>query len=224
LLRRPLAATVATLAARSVLWQRLSKAGLGANRGDPKGQVMRDDARQRATDFVKELYAAGDIDADGFDTGVGGVLAARTEDEIAEVVRSLPAPVALTSPGRRLAGPLEIHSGFGRLRLTGRWQVAAETHISADLGSIMLDLTEAEFDDRVIDLHVYSGCGNITIIVPRGVGVQVIRHRGGVDSRLDAPVPGLPLVRLDVTTNIGRVHLRHPGTQGRAKRRPAAKR
>jgi uncharacterized protein DUF1707 len=185
---------------------------------------MRDDARQRATDFVKELYAAGDIDADRFDSGVGGVLAARTEDEIAEVVRSLPAPVTMTSPGRRLAEPLEIHSGLGRLRLTGRWQVAAETHISADLGSIRLDLTEAEFDDRVIDLHVYTGCGSITIIVPRGVDVQVIRHRGGVDSRLDAPVPGLPLVRLDVTTNIGRVHLRHPGTQGRAKRRPAAKR
>jgi hypothetical protein len=48
-----------------------------------------------------------------------------------------------------------------------------------------------------------------------GVDVQVIRHRGGVDSRLDPPVPGLPLIRLDVTTNIGRVHLRHPGTRGR---------
>ncbi len=43
--------------------------------------------------------------------------------------------------------------------------------------------------------------------------MQVIRHRGGVDSRLDPPVPGLPLVRLDVTTNIGGVHLRQPGIQ-----------
>jgi hypothetical protein len=50
------------------------------------------------------------------------------------------------------------------------------------------------------------------------VGVQLIRHRGGVDSRLDPPVPGLPLIRLDVTTNIGRVHLRHPRTQNRTRR------
>jgi hypothetical protein len=178
------------------------------------------DAQQRATEFVKELYAAGKIDADRLDTGVAGVLAARSEAEVAEVVRSLPSPVALTSPGRRLARPLEIHSGFGRLRLAGRWQVARETHISADLGSIKLDLSEAEFDDRVIDLHIYSGCGSVTVLVPRGVGVQISHHRGGVDSRLDAPVPGLPLIRLDVTANIGRVHLRHPGTGDRGRRRP----
>ena len=185
---------------------------------------MRENARQRATEFVKELYAAGEIDMDRFGTGVAGVLAARSEAELAEVVRSLPAPVALTSQERRLAEPLEIHSGLGRLRLTGRWQVASQTHISADLGSIRLDLTEAEFDDHVVDLHVYSGWGSITIIVPRGVGVQVIRHRGGVDSRLDPPVPGLPLVRLDVTAMIGRVHLRHSGTQDRTRRWPGGRR
>jgi DUF1707 SHOCT-like domain len=185
---------------------------------------MREDDRQRATEFVKELYVAGEIDADRLDTGVSGVLAARSEAELAEVIRSLPAPVSLTSRDRRLAEPLEIHSGLGRLRLAGKWQVARETHVSADIGSIRLDLTEAEFDDHVVDLHVYTGCGSVTIIVPPGVGVQVIRHRGGVDARLDPPVPGLPLVRLDVTTNIGRVHLRHPGTQDRARRWPGGRR
>jgi hypothetical protein len=184
---------------------------------------MREDDRQRATEFVKELYVAGEIDADRLDTSVSGVLAARSEAELAEVIRSLPAPVALTSRERRLAEPLEIHSGMGRLRLAGKWQVARETHVSADLGSIRLDLTEAEFDDHVVDLHVYTGWGSVTIIVPPGVGVQVIRHRGGVDARLDPPVPGLPLVRLDVTTNIGRVHLRHPGTQDRARRWPGGR-
>ena len=174
---------------------------------------MREDAQQQATEFLKQLYAAGDIDESGFDAGITRLLAARTEAELAEVVRSLPAPIALTSPDRRLSKPLGIHSGLGRLRLAGKWQVAKETHISAELGSIRIDLTQAEFDDHIIDLHVYTGCGSITIIVPRGVGVQVTQHRGGVDSRLEPPVPGLPLIRLDVTTNIGRVHLRHPGPQ-----------
>jgi hypothetical protein len=113
---------------------------------------------------------------------------------------------------------------MGRLRLAGKWQLARETHISADLGSISLDLTQAEFDDHVIDLHVYTGWGSITIIVPQGVDVQVIHHRGGVDSRLDPPVPGLPLVRLDVTTNIGRVHLRNPGNYDRPRRWPGSRR
>src|SRR6516162_2575160 len=185
--------------------------------------MREDDAQRRATEFVKDLYAAGDIDAAQLDAGVAGVLAARSEAELAGVVRSLPAPVALTSPDRRLAKPLEINGGIGRLRLTGRWQVARETHVSAELGSVLIDLTEAEFDDHVIDLHVYTGCGSITIIVPPGVGVQVLRHRGGVDSRLDPPVPGLPLIRLDVTTNIGRVHLRHPGIPDRTRRWPGTR-
>jgi len=85
---------------------------------------MREDARQRATEFVKELYATGEIDADRFGAGVAGVLAAGSEAELAEVVQSWPAPVTLTSQERRLAEPLEIHSGLGRLRLAGQWQVA----------------------------------------------------------------------------------------------------
>jgi hypothetical protein len=102
---------------------------------------MREGAQQQATEFLKELYAAGDIDAGQFDTSVGRLLAASTDAELAEVVRSLPQPIALTSPDRRLAKPLEIHSGLGRLRLAGKWQVATDTHISADLGSVRLDVT-----------------------------------------------------------------------------------
>ncbi|HSS91442.1 MAG TPA: hypothetical protein VLL69_19175 [Streptosporangiaceae bacterium] len=183
---------------------------------------MSEDAQHRATEFLKELYAAGRIDEGRLDTGVAELLAARTDAEVAEAVRALPAPVALTSPDRRLDQPLTIHSGMRRLRLTGRWQVARETHVSADLGSVRIDLTEAEFDGRDIDLHVYTGWGGITIIVPRGVGVQVLRQYGGVDSRLEPPVPGLPLIRLDATTNIGKVRLRHPGPRGGKRRRPGA--
>ena len=183
---------------------------------DAKQQA--EDAQQQATEFVKELFAAGGIDARRFDASMTGILAARSEAELAAVVRSLPPPVVRTSADRRLTNPLEIHSGIGRLRLTGRWQVGTQTHVSADLGSITIDFSEAEFDDDVIDLHVYTGWGSITIIVPRGVRVQIMRHRGGLSSRLEPPVPGLPLIRLDLTTNIGRIRLRHPDiSAGRTK-------
>jgi len=61
---------------------------------------MSEDAQHRATEFLKELYAAGRIDEGRFDTGVAGLLAAGTDAEVAEVVRALPAPIALTSPPR----------------------------------------------------------------------------------------------------------------------------
>lgn len=171
---------------------------------------MRKDAQERATKFIKELYVAGDIDADRLDDGVAAVLNARTEDELAEIIRVLPSPVTLTSQERRLSKPLKIRSGTGTLRLEGQWQLATETHASAELGNVRIDLTEAEFDSRVIDLHVYTGWGRITIIVPPGVAVQITQHRGRLISRLEPPVPGLPLIRLDATTNIGTIRLRHP--------------
>lgn len=180
---------------------------------------MRREDKQRATEFVKQLYARGGIDEVKFEVGIARVLGATTDDELVEAVRSLPPPVAFTPDSRRLSRPLEIHSGLGRLRLKGRWQLAAETHVSAELGSIRLDLTEAEFDGHVIDLHIHTGWGTITIIAPRGVDVQIIRHRGGVGSQLEPAIPGFPLIRLDVTTNIGRVHLRHPDARDRSRPR-----
>jgi hypothetical protein len=92
------------------------------------------------------------------------VQAATSEDELAEVVRSLPAPVTLTSPGRRLARPLEIHSGVGRLRLAGKWQVASETHISADLGSISLDLTAIGTALDRAPVHCWALPGDVSIV------------------------------------------------------------
>jgi hypothetical protein len=179
---------------------------------------VRSNDRNPALEFLKQRFAAGDIDAEQFEQAAARMMGASSEAELAEVVRSVPSPVALTAPERRLERPLEINGGMGRLRLGGRWQVARETHVSAQLGGVILDLTDAEFDDRVVDLHVYTGWGAITIIVPRGVAVQVVQHRGNVDLRLDGPVvPGLQLVRLDATTNIGRVHLVHPDSQ-RARR------
>jgi uncharacterized protein DUF1707 len=65
--------------------------------------VMREEDRHGATEFLKQLYAAGQIDAGTLDDGVAGLLAASTETELAELVRSFPAPVTLTSPGQRLA-------------------------------------------------------------------------------------------------------------------------
>lgn len=172
--------------------------------------AMREDDRHRATEFLKEVYAAGHIDADRFDAHLSGLLSADSDADVALVIRDLPAPVAFTDPDRRLTDKLEIHGGMRGVRLTGRWQLAKETHVSTELGNVRIDLTGAELDDRVVDLHVYTGWGRITVIVPRGVAVQLVHHHGAVDTKLAPPVPGLPVIRLDATTNIGRIRLRHP--------------
>ena len=126
------------------------------------------------------------------------------------------------APAPRPKNEVRIEGQHSNTRREGRWSVPQHMVIQVRHGNVVLDFTQAEFDDHIIDLHVYSGCGSNTIVVPRGVAIQTIRHRGGVDSRLDPPVPGFPLIRLDVTAMIGRVHLRHPAAPDRGGRRPGA--
>ena len=174
---------------------------------------VRPAVRDHGIGILRELVVAGALDFDQFESAVAGLLAARTDAELAAVVQALPSPVRITPPERRLSEPLRLRGGFGPLRLAGRWQVAAETHVSVELGSVTIDLTDAEFDESVVDLHVYTGWGRVTIVVPPGVGVQPRQTRGTVRSRLGPPVPGFPLVRLDVTTNIGTVRLHDAADQ-----------
>lgn len=173
----------------------------------------------RGIGILRELVATGALDFDQFESAVTGLLAAKTEAELAAVVQALPSPVPITPPERRHSEPLRLRGGFGPLHLAGRWQVAAETHVSVELGPVTIDLTDAEFDEPVVDLHVYTGWGRVSIVVPPGVGIALRQTRGTVRSRLGPPVPGFPLVRLDVTTHIGTVHLHDAVDQPRQRLR-----
>jgi hypothetical protein len=94
------------------------------------------------------------------------------------VVRALQGRGCVHQPGPSAGwlSPSRSRGGIGRLRLAGRSQTAKGTHVSAELGGVRLDFTEAEFDD-VIDLHAYSGWGSVTIIVPRGVAVRITHQK-----------------------------------------------
>lgn len=131
------------------------------------GQAMPDDTRSRAVGSLRALVAAERIDSAQFEGAVAVVLQARTEAELAELLRSLPSPLAMTPAERRRGGPLKLGGGYGRLRMEGRWQVARQTSISVELGSVTVDLTNAEFDDRIVDLKVCIGWGPLGSSCPR---------------------------------------------------------
>jgi hypothetical protein len=181
-------------------------------------QAMSEETRSRAVEALHVLAAAERIDGAQFEIAVADVLRARTEAELAELLLSLPSALAMTPAERRRDGPLKLGGGVGRLRIEGRWQVARQTSISVELGSVTIDLTDAEFDDRIVDLRVYTGWGAIRIIVPPGLVVEVVRHRGRVISQIGPPTPGLSLVRLTTLTNIGRTHLIPAGSDRRRRR------
>lgn len=108
--------------------------------------------------------------------------------------------------------PLVLRTMTGSLKMRGRWQVGATTKASVASGNMVLDLTEAEFDDVEIDLSLKVATGNIKVIVPHGIDVQLVRVTGQLKNKLGPIValPGAPIIRISATVATGNISLRHP--------------
>jgi hypothetical protein len=169
-----------------------------------------EDVRQRGIDVLQGLLAGGKVDLDRFQSALDGLLGARTYADFASVVRTLPPPVEFTPAARHRQEPLEISTSMGEVRLTGRWQVGRLTKIRTGTGMVIIDLTEAEFDDWDVEIDVHTNMGLVTVIAPRGVDVRQVGKSAAVKSTLDDPIPGFPVVRLSASTDMGTIRVMHP--------------
>ena len=166
-----------------------------------------EDLRQRGIVVLQGHFASGKVDEDDFQSSLDGLLRVRTEGEFASIMRSLPPPVALTSPNRRRQEPLEITTSMGELRLDGRWQVGHLTKIDTGMGTVIIDLTEAEFDDWDVQIIVHTSMGAITVISPPGLDIRLVGRNGPVTTSLEPPIPGFPVVRLSATSDMGTIRI-----------------
>ena len=180
--------------------------------------AISEDLEQRGIDFLQGLLASGTVDLDRFQTALDALLRAHTQADFASVVRSLPPPVDFTPPARRRQEPLEISTSMGEVRLEGRWQVSRLTKIDTGMGSVTIDLSQAEFDDWDVEIVVHTHMGEITVIVPRGLEVRPVGRSGVVNTALEPPVPGFPVVRLSATCDMGTIRVMHP-TEKKQRRR-----
>jgi hypothetical protein len=169
-----------------------------------------EDLRQCGIDALHRFVASGKLDLDRFEAALDRLLAARTHADVASVFRNLPPPVAFTPPARRRQEALEISTSMGEVRLTGRWQVGRLTRIDTGMGTVTIDLSEAEFDDWEVEIVVHTTMGWITVIVPRGLDVRQVGRSGTVNSTLGPPIPGFPVVRLSASSDMGTIRVMHP--------------
>lgn len=181
-------------------------------------EPVSDALRAQGVELLRRLVGLDKLTLTAFDAAIDRMLAVTTIGEFDAVVRSLPAPVEITPPGRRMNEPLSLNAVVQSIRLRGRWQVARDITVRCGTGNVVIDLTEAEWDSLEINLRVQVGTGSARIIVPRGTAVQFAGQTSVVDNRLDPALPGYPVVRLQAFTVTGRVRLRHP-KQGRRLRR-----
>jgi hypothetical protein len=174
--------------------------------------------RLRVSDAERDAVVARLNDATGegrlsleeFSERVTAALAARTQGELDVLVEDLPAAGKAVAPRPAALAPVpaEHITPIGAVKRSGRWRLDRDQQFGTVLGTVKLDLRQAEFPAPAVDLRVQTVIGSVKVWVPRGVAVEVEGHtvvgtRGIVD---DVPArPGAPVLRLRVDTVIGSV-------------------
>ncbi|MFN8205084.1 MAG: DUF1707 domain-containing protein [Solirubrobacteraceae bacterium] len=116
---------------------------------------------------------------------------------------SAPAPVPPSAPGRS--------SVFGDVRGEGVWRVPASSRWFTVFGDVVLDLREARVRDAVVTVDASTVFGDIDLLVPEGIAVEVRSRTIFGDVRQDAGDsvdPNVPRVVLTGWTVFGDVRVR----------------
>src|SRR4051794_2488701 len=101
---------------------------------------------------------------------------------------------------------------LGGVKRTGPWTVPAESSFRTWLGNIKLDLRQADVSAMEMGIHARALFGNIDLVVPEGVVVEVqARTRlGRTNLQASSGLPGTPRIVLTGGTFSGNINVRHP--------------
>ncbi|MEU3985907.1 DUF1707 domain-containing protein [Streptomyces sp. NPDC026672] len=167
--------------------------------------------RERVAEVLRDALAEGRLDMEEFEERLDATYRARTYGELAPLTRDLPGAGAVAPPvvslrkdaapdgswaSRIVGGPgsstgaVAIMSGFQR---KGRWTVPRRFTCFAFWGGGDIDLREADFAEREVEISCIAIMGGMEITVPPGVEVVVrgIGIMGGFDQSQEG-VPGDP--------------------------------
>ncbi|MFE5404599.1 DUF1707 domain-containing protein [Streptomyces sp. NPDC056580] len=172
--------------------------------------------RERVAEVLRDALAEGRLDMGEFEERLEATYKARTYGELTPITRDLPAGVAAAPAavsftkapaeqdgwaGRIVggegssAGGFAVLSGFER---KGRWTMPKRFNCFAFMGGGEIDLREAYFADREVEINCVAVMGGVQVIVPPGVEVVVrgIGVMGGFEHPRDdgPPEPGAPRV------------------------------
>ncbi|MEU7634587.1 DUF1707 domain-containing protein [Streptomyces sp. NPDC039016] len=177
-------------------------------------QLRASDAdRERVAEILRDALAEGRLDMAEFDERFDAAYQARTYGELERITADLPAAAPAPAPlslrkepapdgavtawservredARGSTSGIAVMGGFER---KGRWTIGRRFTAVCLMGGGELDLREADFAGREVEISIWALMGGVNVIVPPGVEVEVrgLGIMGGFDSREDG-VPGEP--------------------------------
>ena len=164
--------------------------------------------RDQVIAVLREHTAAGRLTLGEFSDRAGAVVAARTRSELEPLVADLPALSPPSDTPDRGAARWTL-ALLGDIRQRGRWRVPRRTKAVAVLGDVVLDLTGATFEGTEISIKAVALMGDIVVVVPAGMEVELSGTPILGDTKLRVAegdsLPGLPRLRIRAVAVLGDV-------------------
>ena len=202
---------------------------------EPSRLRISDDDRHAVAEVLRQAAGEGRIDIEELQERLEATYKAKTYGELVPITGDLPAgTTANPSPAPRLPAPAQggtaVRYGssiavMSETKRTGVWLLADGHTAFALMGSVVLDLREAQVERQEVTVNASALMGEVKIIVDAGTTV-VVDGFGvmGEFSEQRAKVPfdatlGGPVVRVRGVAIMGGVHVQRRGRPGESRRR-----
>jgi hypothetical protein len=182
---------------------------------NPRQFRVSDADRDQVAEVLHAAYAEGRISLDEHAERTSAALEARTFDDLAVLTSDLvPAePRPALSLVRHTGEPERITALLTESKRRGPLPVDRALQVNVALGSALLDLTEATFTTREVDIHCTQFMGSITIRVRPGTTVRFEAANVLGDSSVKGvgePSNAEPTIVVRGTNILGEIKVRGP--------------
>lgn len=165
--------------------------------------------REHVVELLGQALADGRLDTAEHSERLDLVYKAKTMGELEPITYDLPAPHERphSAPASSMSGMIDTRNAsndtdqmigiFGGGTRKGRWRVRRKTRMICVFGGFDIDMTEATFEAREVEIQVFALFGGCDVKVPDGVELR--DNTGGVFGGFevrtdDDPIPDAPVV------------------------------
>ena len=192
--------------------------------GDDRGQVARqrvsDSERDQAVAELRQHLGEGRLLPEELSERVERALGARTRGDLEAVLADLPSSAPPLPEGPRPHATGWTVSIMASSLRRGRWRPRPRTNVISVMGSATIDLRQADLDGPELVIHAVAVMGEVEIVVPEGIDLDVsgipILGEKSLDVRPGPARPGSPRVLVRAVPVMGSVVVRSrpaPGTR-----------
>jgi hypothetical protein len=165
-----------------------------------------DAERDAAVNRLRDAASEGRLTLEELTDRIEAAVNAVMRSDLVSLTSDLPAMAAVGIPIQ----PAGVR-GVGDVKRSGPWTVPSENSFRTWFGNIKLDLRQAQISATETHIHARALFGDVDLLVPEGVEVEVQARTqlGRTNLQAGSAIPGAPRIVLTGGTFFGDIKVRH---------------